>query len=199
MAAAAAQINANSPRLQRQAWLQMPAHQTAAVRRSWAQFKYVAHVDGISCSSRYEKLLSLGSLVVKEESGYRWALRGSWHSWADPAGGCNCPRLHGVPPWLQRRARWAPALPPTLTPAAALQPTGRSSTGCSSPTSTTCPSGGAAPRRRCRCWAGRRSTTRRRARSPRPGRSWSRSGRRAGGLVAAASCPTRPAARSRPP
>jgi hypothetical protein len=37
----------------------------------WAQYRYVAHVDGISCSSRLEKLLALGSLVAKEDSGYR--------------------------------------------------------------------------------------------------------------------------------
>jgi hypothetical protein len=39
----------------------------------WAQFRYVAHVDGISCSCRLEKLLALGSLLIKEESNYRWA------------------------------------------------------------------------------------------------------------------------------
>jgi hypothetical protein len=39
----------------------------------WAQFRYVAHVDGITCSCRLEKLLAaLGSLLVKEESGYMW-------------------------------------------------------------------------------------------------------------------------------
>jgi hypothetical protein len=37
----------------------------------WAAWRWLAHVDGISCSCRLEKLLSLGSLLLKEESGYR--------------------------------------------------------------------------------------------------------------------------------
>ena len=31
--------------------------------QGWAAYKWVMHVDGITCSSRLEKLLSLGSLV----------------------------------------------------------------------------------------------------------------------------------------
>jgi hypothetical protein len=38
----------------------------------WSKYRYVAHIDGITCSCRLEKLLSLGSLVVRERSGYRW-------------------------------------------------------------------------------------------------------------------------------
>ncbi len=39
---------------------------------NWAEYRYVAHVDGISCSCRLEKLLATGPLLLKEESGYRW-------------------------------------------------------------------------------------------------------------------------------
>ncbi len=35
-----------------------------------AQYKYLVHVDGQGLSSRLDQLLPLGSLVVKEESGY---------------------------------------------------------------------------------------------------------------------------------
>mmetsp|Transcript_11697 Transcript_11697/g.25086 ORF Transcript_11697/g.25086 Transcript_11697/m.25086 type:complete len:439 (-) Transcript_11697:325-1641(-) len=35
-----------------------------------ASYKYLLHLDGQSCSSRLEQLLALGSLVLKEESGY---------------------------------------------------------------------------------------------------------------------------------
>eukprot|EP00955_Chlamydomonas_euryale_P082409 363718-Chlamydomonas_euryale.AAC.8 len=35
-----------------------------------ARFKYLLHLDGQTCSSRLEQLLVMGSLVLKEESGY---------------------------------------------------------------------------------------------------------------------------------
>ena len=44
----------------------------------WARFRWVVHVDGITCSSSLEKLLSLGSLVLREESGYRAAGGAAW-------------------------------------------------------------------------------------------------------------------------
>jgi hypothetical protein len=40
---------------------------------------HVAHIDGITCSCRLEKLLALGSLVVRERSGYRWASCWCWY------------------------------------------------------------------------------------------------------------------------
>ena len=60
--------NPNSARERggRQAQRAVPARLTAA------------QVDGITCSSRLDKLLSLGSLVFKEDSGYRWA-DGTYH------------------------------------------------------------------------------------------------------------------------
>ena len=37
----------------------------------WARRRYIVHVDGAACSSKLEKSLALGSLVIKEESGLR--------------------------------------------------------------------------------------------------------------------------------
>ncbi|KAG2482934.1 hypothetical protein HYH03_018159 [Edaphochlamys debaryana] len=37
---------------------------------NWAEYKMVMHVDGISCSSRLHQLLALGSVVLREQSGY---------------------------------------------------------------------------------------------------------------------------------
>ncbi|KAG2438449.1 hypothetical protein HYH02_010904 [Chlamydomonas schloesseri] len=36
----------------------------------WARYRMVMHVDGISCSSRIVQLLALGSVVLREQSGY---------------------------------------------------------------------------------------------------------------------------------
>ncbi|GAX81868.1 hypothetical protein CEUSTIGMA_g9296.t1, partial [Chlamydomonas eustigma] len=36
-----------------------------------ARYKYLLHLDGQTCSSRLEQLLVMGSLVMKEESGYQ--------------------------------------------------------------------------------------------------------------------------------
>ncbi|EFJ43134.1 hypothetical protein VOLCADRAFT_106931 [Volvox carteri f. nagariensis] len=36
----------------------------------WARYKMVMHVDGITCSSRIFQLLALGSVVLREQSGY---------------------------------------------------------------------------------------------------------------------------------
>lgn len=57
----------NDPRLLITEDFQIPLTQ-------WADYRWLVHVDGITCSSRLEKLLSLGSLVLREESGYRWGL-----------------------------------------------------------------------------------------------------------------------------
>ena len=57
----------------------------------WSHYRWVAHVDGITCSSRLEKLLSLGSLVLKEESGYR----AFYHRLLQPF-------VHYVPFWRHR-------------------------------------------------------------------------------------------------
>ncbi|GIL49769.1 hypothetical protein Vafri_6042, partial [Volvox africanus] len=38
--------------------------------QDWAKFKMVMNIDGISCSSRLFQLLSLGSVVLREQSGY---------------------------------------------------------------------------------------------------------------------------------
>jgi hypothetical protein len=37
---------------------------------SFCRYKYLVHVDGQGLSSRLDQLLPLGSLVLKEESGY---------------------------------------------------------------------------------------------------------------------------------
>ena len=37
----------------------------------WSKYKYIAHVDGVACSSKLEQVLGLGSLVFVEQSGYR--------------------------------------------------------------------------------------------------------------------------------
>ena len=37
----------------------------------WRQFKYLLHIDGITCTSKLEQMLPLGSLIMKEQSGYR--------------------------------------------------------------------------------------------------------------------------------
>lgn len=42
-----------------------------------AAYKYLLHVDGQGLSSRLEQLLPLRSLVLKEESGYAGACRGT--------------------------------------------------------------------------------------------------------------------------
>ena len=39
--------------------------------RDWAQYKYILHVDGITCSTKLEQELPLGSLILKESSGFR--------------------------------------------------------------------------------------------------------------------------------
>ena len=36
----------------------------------WGKNKYIIHVDGISCSNKFEESLATGSLVFKEESGF---------------------------------------------------------------------------------------------------------------------------------
>ncbi|GLI64553.1 hypothetical protein VaNZ11_007872 [Volvox africanus] len=38
--------------------------------QEWAKFKMVMNIDGISCSSRLFQMLSLGSVVLREQSGY---------------------------------------------------------------------------------------------------------------------------------
>ncbi|GFR42915.1 hypothetical protein Agub_g3915, partial [Astrephomene gubernaculifera] len=38
--------------------------------RDWAEYRMVMHVDGITCSSRVWQLLALGSVVLREQSGY---------------------------------------------------------------------------------------------------------------------------------
>ena len=72
--------------------------------QDWAKFKYIAHVDGISCSSKLEQSLAVGSLVFKEESGYR----SFFHRLLRPF-------VHYVPFWRERPQ----ALP---LPASALHP-----------------------------------------------------------------------------
>ena len=37
----------------------------------WSRYKYIAHVDGVACSSKLEQVLAVGSLVFLEQSGYR--------------------------------------------------------------------------------------------------------------------------------
>ena len=39
--------------------------------RDWGTYKYILHIDGITCSSKLEQELPLGSLIFKEQSGYR--------------------------------------------------------------------------------------------------------------------------------
>ena len=39
--------------------------------RDWGTYKYLLHIDGITCSSKLEQELPLGSLIFKESSGYR--------------------------------------------------------------------------------------------------------------------------------
>ena len=39
--------------------------------REWGKYKYLLHVDGITCSSKLEQELPLGSLILKESSGFR--------------------------------------------------------------------------------------------------------------------------------
>ena len=39
--------------------------------REWGQYKYILHVDGITCSTKLEQELPLGSLILKESSGFR--------------------------------------------------------------------------------------------------------------------------------
>ena len=57
----------------------------------WRQYKYLLHIDGISCTSKLEQMLPLGSLIFKEESGYR----GFFHR-------LLVPFEHYVPYWRHR-------------------------------------------------------------------------------------------------
>ena len=65
----------------------------------WSRYKYIAHVDGISCSSKLEQTLAMGCLAIKEESGYR----SFWHRLLRPY-------VHYVPFWKQRPQELTAAL-----------------------------------------------------------------------------------------
>jgi len=57
----------------------------------WASYRYLIHLDGATCSSKLETELALGSLVLKEESGFR----SFYHR-------LLVPYQHYVPFWRQR-------------------------------------------------------------------------------------------------
>ncbi|KAG1679647.1 hypothetical protein FOA52_006164 [Chlamydomonas sp. UWO 241] len=56
-----------------------------------ASYRYLVHLDGQSCSSRLEQLLVMGSVVLKEESGYR----AFYHHLLAPYG-------HYLPFWVEQ-------------------------------------------------------------------------------------------------
>lgn len=64
-----------------------------------AKYKYLAHLDGQGLSSRLEQLLTLGSVVFKEQSGYRAFYHGLLQ-----------PHVHYVPFWKQVPEDVLPAL-----------------------------------------------------------------------------------------
>ena len=49
--------------------------------RTWGKYKYIVHVEGVTCSNKLEKVATLGSVLIVEESGYASSLHRMLRPW----------------------------------------------------------------------------------------------------------------------